>query len=58
MIQFKYGSELRLLSIISLNTPAGNIIFYVLKMLTPFLFCIQNIIKLSLFLRNIISKVV
>ncbi|UQC76829.1 uncharacterized protein CLUP02_18344, partial [Colletotrichum lupini] len=52
-IRFGNGKPVRLLRSIIINTPFGNITFYVLLTNTPFLYYLRDIDKLRVYFNNI-----
>ena len=58
VVRFGKGPEATSMGTVEVTTPVGKIIFHVLKSPTPFLFCVRDMDKLNVYLRNTTSELV
>ena len=57
-IKFGSGEDVRSLGSIALETPISRITFYVLGITTPFLLCLANIDRLSVYFNNTTDTII
>jgi hypothetical protein len=56
-VKFGNGESVKLIRSINVKTFIGMITFHILKALTPFLICFQDINQLKVYFNNTINKI-